>query len=89
MENLRRYQLRRKFSWKAQFPDGLDILRLDLVLNGRYHGCGGDRLGIRESIEQELQTEVVVTMGVGDVNGDKIFATLDELIHQLPRVLRG
>ena len=74
---------------EARFPEGFYKVGFDLVLNGRNHGCGGDRFGFGESIEQELRTEVVVTMGMGDVNGDEILATLDDPIQQLPRVLRG
>jgi len=76
-------------SGKARFPEGFYKVGFDLVLNGRNHGCGGDRFGFGESIEQELRTEVVVTMGMGDVNGDEILATLDDPIQQIPRVLRG
>src|SRR6266850_7554291 len=89
IENLRRHQLRRKLSGKARFPEGPDKLGFDLVLNGRNDRCGGDRFGMGESVEQELQTEVMVTMGVGDVNRDKTLAALDDPIQQLLRVLRG
>src|SRR6266480_2982043 len=76
IENLRRCQLRRKLSGKARFPEGLYKVGLDLVLNGRNHGYRRDRSGIGESIEQGLQTEVMVTMGMGDVNGHEILAAL-------------
>src|SRR2546426_11496344 len=72
IENLRCDQLRRKLSGKARLPDGFYKVGCDLFLNGRNHGCGGDRPGIREPVEQRLQAEVVVTMGVGDVDGDEI-----------------
>src|SRR5215831_13846797 len=82
IENLRRYQLRRELSRKARFPERAYKVGVDLVLNGRNHGCGGDRFRVRESIEQGLQTEAVVTMGVGDVNGHEILSTLDDPIYQ-------
>jgi len=44
---------------------------------------------MRESIEQDLQTEVVITMGMGHVNGHEILASLDEPIHQFDRLLSG
>src|SRR5215472_16005911 len=89
IENLRRCRLRWKLSRKARFPKRFHELRLDLVLNGRNHGCGRDRSGIGESVEQELQTEEVVAVGMGDVNGDEILAAADDPIRQLVRLLRG
>src|SRR5260221_13970766 len=89
VENLRRCQLRRKLSGKARFPEGLYKVGPDLVLNGRNHGCRRDRSGIGESIEQDLQTEVVVTMSMGDVYAHEIPAAHDAPILQFPRLLIG
>lgn len=87
IENLRRNQLRRKLARKARLPDGFHEIGFDLVLTSSNHRCGSDRFGIGESIEQHLQTEEVVTMAVGDVNGDEICATLDDPIHQFSGLL--
>ena len=56
-------------------------------MNGRNHGRRCDRSGIGESIEQDLQTEVMVTMSMGYVNGHEILASLDEPIHPSARLL--
>src|SRR6267143_365452 len=89
IENFRRYQLRRKLPGKARFPKRLHEVGCDLLLNSRYHGLRGERFRRGNSIEQELQPEDVIAMGVSDVNGDKILAARPDPIHQLARLLRG
>src|SRR6266850_920631 len=89
IENLRRRQLRRKLSGKARLPHGFYEVGCDLFLNGRNHGRGGERSGIGEPVEQYLQTEIVITMSVGQVDCDEILAVLDDPLRQLPRVLGG
>ena len=88
-EDFRRYQLRRKLARKARFPEGLHKFRLDLVPNGRNVGCGGNCPCFGKLVQQVLQTEVVVAVGMGDVNRCKIFAGFGYPIHQFPRMLLG
>ena len=82
-EDFGRNQLRWKLARKARFPDGLDKLRFDLFSNGRNDGRAGDCSCVRERVKQLLQTEIVVAMGVSDVNGRKIFPAINYPIQQL------
>src|ERR1700693_6016109 len=82
-EDLRHCQLRWKLAREARLPEGFYKVRLYLVLHGRNNACRGKRSCVGESLQQELQTEEMVTVGMGDVDGCEIFASLGEPLCQL------
>jgi hypothetical protein len=86
-EDLRYCQLRRNLASEARLPEGTYKVRLDLVLHGRNGGSGGKRSWVWEPVQQKLETEKMVTVGMGDVNGCEIFAALGDPIQQLFRML--
>src|ERR1700680_2802920 len=73
-EDFWRYELRWKLAREARLPDGSHKVRLDLVLNGRHNGCGGICSRVGKPVQQELQTEEMVTVRMGNVNSGEILS---------------
>ena len=82
LEDLGRYQLRRNLAWEPRLPEGFYEVGIHLLSHGSNRGSGGKRSCIRKPVEQELQTEEMVAMGVGDVNGLEILAAPGDPIYQ-------
>ena len=80
VENLWRYQLRWNLARKAWLPEGLYEIRAYLVLHGGNRRSGGKRSCVGKPVEQEFQTEEMVTVSMGDVNGCEILAALRDPI---------
>jgi len=89
VENLWRYQLRWNLARKARLPEGLYEIRAYLVLHGGNRGSGGKRSCVGKPVEQEFQTEEMVTVSMGDVNGCEIPAALGDPIYEFLRMLHG
>src|SRR5882672_4203955 len=76
VENLWRYQLRWNLARKARLPERLYEVRVDLVLHGGNRGSGGKRSCVGKPVEQEFQTEEMIAVSMGDVDGCKILTVL-------------
>src|ERR1700730_3053732 len=81
VEDLRHDQLGRNLTRKPRLPKGTYYVRLDLLLHGRNNGRGGKRFCVGKPVQQEVQAEEMVAMGMSDVNGCEILASLDEPIY--------
>src|SRR5215813_8328117 len=87
LKNFGCYQRRRKLTREAWFPEGLNVFRIDLVLNGCNDGPSGDCPCVGESVEQLLQPEKVVAVRMCDVDGCKIFAARNDPLQEFLCVL--
>ena len=88
-EDLRQYELLRNLARKARFPEGLYKFVAYLVLHGRTSGSGGKRSCIGEPIQQELETQEMIAVGMGDAYGCEILAAVDKPFCQFLRMLHG
>ena len=82
-EDCGRRQLRRKLTGKARFPEGFDILGLDLVLNRRNDARSGDGPCIRKTVEQRFEAEKVVAVAMGDIDDREVPAARGHPIQEL------
>ena len=79
-EDLWRYQMRRNLAWEPRLPEGFDEVRTYLLLHACHRGYCGKRSGTREPVQQELQTQEMVTVSMSNVdawNSGSEFATTD------------
>ena len=47
---------------------------------------GSKRSCVWELVQQEFQTEEMVTVGMGDVNGDEVFSAFGDPVYQVLRM---
>src|SRR5215831_20540401 len=86
-EDFRKCQLRRNLAREVRLPIRFKKVRLNLLLHRRYGRSRGERSGIGESVEQELQTKEMIAVAMRDVNGCEMLAALGEPIGEFLRML--
>jgi hypothetical protein len=88
-EDLRRRQLRQDLARKARLPEGFYKVGLYLLLHSCNTRSGSKRPCVWKTVQEKFQTEEMVTMDMGDVNGDEVLAASRDPVYQLLRMLNG
>src|ERR1700730_2810615 len=89
LKDLRRSETFWDLAREARLPEALHKLRRDLVMHRLDHLGGRDCFCVRKVISKQLKAEVMVAVGVSDIDCDQVLSARDNPLEQVLRVVRG